>query len=91
VPADFDGDGKTDLAFFHAATGGWWIYFSSTSAGGYFQYGNSPTNIPTPADYAGDGKTDLGIFAPGFYTRPLGTSQGTYYNYGAPGDIPITK
>jgi hypothetical protein len=91
VPADFDGDGKTDLAFFHAATGGWWINFSSTMSGGYYQYGNSPTNIPTPADYAGDSKADLGIFAPGFYTRPVGASQGTYYNFGAPGDIPVTK
>jgi hypothetical protein len=93
VPAmgDFDGDGRTDLAFFHAAIGGWWVYYSSSLSGAFLQWGNSATNIPTPADVSGDGKTDLAVFAPGFYTKATGSGAQVYYNFGAAGDIPVTK
>ena len=30
MPADYDNDGKTDLAFYNPANGKWWIWFSNT-------------------------------------------------------------
>gem|GEM_PF-5661398 len=58
---DFDGDRKTDIAVYRAATGAWYIIPS----GGGAPYGvgwGGPGVTPIPGDYDGDRKTDIAIY-----------------------------
>jgi hypothetical protein len=66
VPADYDGDGKADLAV-KTADGRWQIDYASNGFGQwdvvYSGYGGGDV-IPCPADYDGDGKTDFALWVP---------------------------
>ena len=65
VPADYDGDGRTDLGMWRPDTGEWWILRSSND---YDQ--DSPLvarwgklgDVPVQADYDGDGQADQAVF-----------------------------
>jgi hypothetical protein len=65
VPADYDGDGKADLAV-KSADGDWFIDFASNGFGHWDEpsplhgYGDASA-VPVPADYDGDGKADLAV------------------------------
>ncbi|MEI3791539.1 MULTISPECIES: FG-GAP repeat domain-containing protein [unclassified Chryseobacterium] len=63
APADYDGDGITDMAV-KTAGGSWLIDYAKDGFNGweetYTGYGDD-TNHPVPADYDGDGKADLSI------------------------------
>lgn len=70
VPADFDGDGRADIAVFRPDTGIWYVLTSSSGYDDhrstvYFQWGQLG-DVPVEADYDGDGRTDFAVF------RPLG-------------------
>ena len=67
TPADYDGDEKTDIAFYNEDNGIWWIWFSNeepdymagrnnyTGGGNYGQYEwGTETKIPVSADYDGE-------------------------------------
>ena len=60
---DFDGDGKADLAVYHAAAGNWYIKESSTGNRRVVQWGWSSA-LPVPGDYDGDGLTDVAVYHP---------------------------
>jgi hypothetical protein len=65
VPADYNGDGKADIAVVRdMGTFLRWFIFGV----GNFDFGASG-DIPIPADYNGDGKADIAVFRPGNFSE----------------------
>jgi hypothetical protein len=67
IANDYDGDGKSDLAFYR--DGYWSIY---TWASGMILNNAGPWGgkdcIPVPGDYDGDGKSDLAFYRDGYWS-----------------------
>jgi glucose/arabinose dehydrogenase len=63
VPADYDGDGRVDLAVYRPGTAEWLI-LGSRDAARRVQFGFPGVDLPIPADYDGDGRADLAVFRP---------------------------
>jgi FAD binding domain len=61
--ANFDTDGKTDLAVWRPGTGTWWVVNSATGSERNQQWGQVG-DIPVPGDYDGDGKVDFAVWRP---------------------------
>lgn len=63
VPADFDGDGKTDISV-RSSDGRWHVDLAKNGLDGFdHSYGQfaGKAGTPAPADYDGDGKADLAL------------------------------
>jgi hypothetical protein len=92
-PADYDGDGKEDIAVWRPDSGIWYV-LPTGSPGTYTstQWGLA-TDIPVAADYDGDGRTDIAVWRPGmgvWYIMPS-SKPGTYDStqWGVSTDIPV--
>ena len=65
MPADYDGDGRTDIAVWQSTSGKWSIKRSSDSVEQTAIWGtvSAPDrDLPVVGDYDGDGKADLAVF-----------------------------
>ncbi len=65
APADYDGDGRVDVAVFRPTTGIWYLN-RSTAGFQALQWGLSG-DVPVPADYDGDGKADIAVVRSGVW------------------------
>jgi len=63
VPADYDGDGLTDLAIWRPGDGMWWIIKTGSNQWSQQQWGTYG-DIPVPADYDGDNEIDYAVYRP---------------------------
>jgi hypothetical protein len=82
-PADFDGDGRTNISFYRRSTGIWWIKDAPL-----VDWGGQPSDIVVPADYDNDGRSNIAV-----YRRATGIwyIQGmSPVNWGSePSDVPV--
>jgi hypothetical protein len=94
VAGDYDGDGTTDCACWHAGSGLWRVFPSSPNDSGYFDLAlGGVDDVPVPADYDGDGRTDVAVWnaSTGLWSIRTSSSQfagGFSVQWGASGDIP---
>ena len=89
APADFDGDGKTDVSVFRDQAGDW--YLNRSTAGFTAMHFGTNGDIPTPGDFDGDGKADVAVFRPStgvWYIFRSSDSQYVVRQFGLNGDVP---
>jgi hypothetical protein len=102
VPADYDGDGITDLAVWRG--GVWYIRQSTNGQAFIIQWGTdrnfTPTGYvsdePVPGDYDHDGQTDIAVWRPttGVWyvlksTSGFSQNYPLIFQWGSLGDVPV--
>jgi hypothetical protein len=92
VPADYDGDGRADIAVYRSSTSFWHVIGSTGSAINIPFGAAGGSDIPVPADYDRDGRAEIAVYRPsdGIWYR-LNAQTGVFAatQWGAPGDLPV--
>src|SRR5690606_28501312 len=90
LAADFDRDGRADIAVYRPAAGIWYL-LGSTAGFSAVQFGVAEDQ-PLTADFDGDGRADVAVYRPSsriwYY---LQSSDGVFraVEFGSPGEVPL--
>ena len=89
-PADFDGDGLSDIGVFRPSNGVWYVSHSSAGTSAV-TWGTPPGDVPAAADFDGDDKTDRAVFRPstGVWYLQRSTAGPASVGWGTTGDQPM--
>ena len=93
VPADYDGDGRTDFAVTRNRVGGKFWHISNSFDNSYkvVQWGVATDKV-VPGDYDLDGRMDIAVFRPSsgvWYILRSSDGGATIKQFGVNGDIPV--